>query len=106
MRTTTTRTTRGSLAVVAAAMVTALVAWAVIRLLGVDLVVEAGSGTAEAGAVDVLLASLVAGLAAWGVYALLAHGAGADGGRPSAASGSPSRSSGRATWPTASRPSP
>jgi hypothetical protein len=73
MRTTTTRTTRGSLAVVAAGMATALVAWAVIRLLGVDLTVEAGSGTAQVDAVDVLLASLVAGLAAWGVYALLAH---------------------------------
>jgi uncharacterized protein DUF6069 len=73
MRTTTTRTTRGSLAVVAAGMATALVAWAVIQLLGIDLTVEAGSGTAQVGAVDVLLASLVAGLAAWGVYTLLAH---------------------------------
>jgi hypothetical protein len=54
-------------------MATALVAWAVIRLLGIDLTVEAGSGTAQVGAVDVLLASLVAGLVAWGVFALLAH---------------------------------
>ena len=73
MRTTATRTTRSSLAVVAAGMATALVVWAVIRLLGVDLTVEAGSGTAQVGAVDVLLASLVAGVAAWGVYALLAQ---------------------------------
>ena len=73
MRTTATRTTRSSLAVVAAGMATALVAWAVIRLLGIDLTVEAGSGTTQVGAVDVLLASLVAGLVAWGVFALLAH---------------------------------
>jgi hypothetical protein len=68
-----TRTTPGSLAVVAAGMATALVAWAVIRLLGIDLTVEAGSGTTQVDAVDVLLASLVAGLAAWGVFTLLAH---------------------------------
>jgi hypothetical protein len=66
-------TIRGSLAVVAAAMVTALVVWAVIRLLGVELTLKAGSGTSQVGAVDVLLASLVAGLAAWAVYALLAR---------------------------------
>jgi hypothetical protein len=66
-------TTRSSLAVVAAGMATALVVWAVIRLLGVDLTVEAGSGTTQVDAVDVLLASLVAGLAAWGVHALLAR---------------------------------
>jgi hypothetical protein len=66
-------TTRSSLAVVAAAMVTAPVVWAVIRLLGVELTLKAGSGTSQVGAVDVLLASLVAGLAAWGVYALLAR---------------------------------
>jgi Family of unknown function (DUF6069) len=66
-------TTRGGLAVVAAGMATALVAWAVIRLLGVELTVKAGSGTSQVGAVDVLLASLAAGLAAWGVYALLAR---------------------------------
>ena len=66
-------TTRSALAVVAAGMAAALVVWAVIRLLGVDLTVEAGSGTTQVGAVDVLLASLAAGLAAWGVSALLAR---------------------------------
>jgi len=66
-------TTRSSLAVVAAGMATALIVWAVIRLLSVDLTVEAGSGATQVDAVDVLLASLVAGLAAWGVFALLAH---------------------------------
>jgi FtsH-binding integral membrane protein len=66
-------TTRSGLAVVAAGMATALVAWAVIRLLGVDLTLKADAGMSQVGAVDVLLASLVAGLAAWGVHALLAH---------------------------------
>ena len=67
-------TTRSGLAVVAAGMATALVAWAVIRLLGVDLTLKADAGMSQVGAaVDVLLASLVAGLAAWGVHALLAR---------------------------------
>ena len=68
-------TTRGSLAVVAAAVAAALVAWAVIRLAGVELTLKDGASSAgsRVDAVDVLLTSLVAGLAAWGVYALLAH---------------------------------
>ena len=66
-------TTRSGLAVVAAGVATALVAWAVIRLLGVDLTLKEGAAMSQVGAVDVLLASLVAGLAAWGVYALLAR---------------------------------
>jgi Family of unknown function (DUF6069) len=66
-------TTRNSLAVVAAGMATALVGWAVIRLLGVDLTLKDGAGTSQVGAVDALLASLVAGLAAWAVYGLLAR---------------------------------
>jgi hypothetical protein len=64
-------TTRNSLAVVAAGMAAGLVVWAVVRLLGVDLTVESGSGTTQVGVVDVLLATLAAGLAAWGVFALL-----------------------------------
>jgi hypothetical protein len=60
-------------AVVAAAMVTALVVWAVIRLLGITLTVRIGSGSSRVGAVDVLLATLVAGLAAWGVHTVLAR---------------------------------
>jgi Family of unknown function (DUF6069) len=68
-------TTRGSLAVVAAAVAAALVVWAVIRLAGVELTLKDGASSAgsRVDAVDVLLTSLVAGLAAWGVYALLAH---------------------------------
>jgi FtsH-binding integral membrane protein len=64
-------TTRNSLAVVAAGMAAGLVVWAVVRLLGVELTVESGSGTTLVDVVDVLLATLVAGLAAWGVFALL-----------------------------------
>jgi FtsH-binding integral membrane protein len=64
-------TTRNSLAVVAAGMAAGLVVWAVVRLLGVDLTVESGSGTTQVGVVDVLLTTLVAGLVAWGVFALL-----------------------------------
>ena len=64
-------TTRNSLAVVAAGMAAGLVVWAVVRLLGVDLTVESGSGTTQVDVVDVLLTSLVVGLAAWGVFALL-----------------------------------
>ena len=67
-------------------MVAGLVVWAVVRLLGVELTVESGSGTAQVDAVDVLVATLVAGLAAWGVFALLLRrGAGPAGGRSSAA---------------------
>jgi threonine/homoserine efflux transporter RhtA len=99
-----TTSTRSGLAVVAAGMVTALVVWAVIRLFGVQLTLKAGSGMSQVDAVDVLLASLVAGLAAWGVYALLARWRRTRCGRSSAAPRSPSPSSGRATWPTASPP--
>jgi FtsH-binding integral membrane protein len=68
-------TTRSSLAVVATAIAAALVAWAVIRLVGVDLTLKNGASQvgSQVGPVDVLLASLAAGLAAWGVYALLAR---------------------------------
>jgi Family of unknown function (DUF6069) len=64
-------TTRNSLSVVAAGMAAGLVVWAVVRLLGVDLTVESGSGTTQVDVVDVLVTTLVAGLAAWGVFALL-----------------------------------
>ena len=64
-------TTRNSLAVVAAGMAAGLVVWAVVRLLGVELTVESGAGTAQVDVVDVLLTTLVVGLAAWGVFALL-----------------------------------
>jgi hypothetical protein len=64
-------TTRNSLAVVAAGMAAGLAVWAVVRLAGVDLTVESGSGTTQVDVVDVLLATLVAGLAGWGAFALL-----------------------------------
>ena len=56
-------TTRNSLALVAAGMAAGLVVWAVVRLLGVDLTVESGSGTTQVDVVDVLLTTLVVGLA-------------------------------------------
>jgi cytochrome bd-type quinol oxidase subunit 2 len=65
-------TIRSSLAVVVAAGAAALAAWAVIRLVGIDLTLKDSVGS-QVGAVDVLAASLAAGLAAWGVFALLAH---------------------------------
>jgi hypothetical protein len=57
-------TTRSSLAVVAAGVAAALVGWAVVRLLGVDLTLKEGAAMSQVGPVDVLLGSLVAGLAA------------------------------------------
>jgi hypothetical protein len=101
-------TTRSSLAVVATAVVAALVAWAVIRLVGVDLTLKNGASQvgSQVGPVDVLLTSLAAGLAAWGVYALLAHWRRARWWPFIAAPRWPSPSPGRATWPMASRPSP
>lgn len=70
-RNTMQATTRNSLAVVAAGVAAGLVVWAVVRLLGVELTVESGSGTTQVDVVDVLLATLLAGLAAWGAFALL-----------------------------------
>ncbi len=59
--------------VVALAAIAALVIWAVVQLLGIDLTVRVGQGTSQVGAVDVLLATLFAGVAAWGVHWLLAR---------------------------------
>lgn len=64
-------TPRNSLAVVAAGVVAGLVVWAVVRLLGVDLTVESGSGTSQVTVADVLVTALMAGLLAWGVFTLL-----------------------------------
>jgi Family of unknown function (DUF6069) len=100
-------TTRNSLSVVAAGMAAGLVVWAVVRLLGVDLTVESGSGTTQVGVVDVLLTTLVAaGLAAWGVFALLLRRRRARWWPFVGSTALPSPCSGRATWPTASPPSP
>jgi Family of unknown function (DUF6069) len=50
-------------AIVVAAPAAALAAWALIRLIGVDLVLKSGRGTV--GPADVLTAALVAALAGW-----------------------------------------
>lgn len=47
----------------------ALAAWALLRLLGVDLTVSVGDGTV--GAADVVVAALVGALAGWTVVRLL-----------------------------------
>jgi hypothetical protein len=57
--------------VVAAGVVAGLVVWSVVRLLGVDLTVESGSGTSQVTVADVLVTALIAGLLAWGVFTLL-----------------------------------
>jgi Family of unknown function (DUF6069) len=63
-RNTMQATTRNNLAVVAAGMAAGLVVWAVVRLLGVELTVESGSGTAQVDVVDVLVATLADGISA------------------------------------------
>jgi len=57
------------LATVVAASVAALIAWAGIRVGGIDLVVKTGDGSV--GPVDVVVAALAAGLAGWFVVRLL-----------------------------------
>lgn len=61
--------TRRRLITVALAPTAALIAWAVVRLIGIDLVVSTGSGTV--GPVDVLVAALLGALGAWVVVRLL-----------------------------------
>jgi hypothetical protein len=58
---------------VAAALVVALVIWALARMLGVDLIVGKGSDANMVGAADVLVTVVLAGLAAWVVQRLLAR---------------------------------
>jgi Family of unknown function (DUF6069) len=99
-------TTRNSLAVVAAGMVAGLVVWAVVRLLAVEPTVESGSGTSQVSIADVLVTALIAGLLAWGVFALLLRRRRARWWPFIGSTASPSRCSGRATWPTAAPPSP
>jgi hypothetical protein len=60
---------RRSAGVVAIAAVVALVIWAAVRLLGIDLTIETGT----VGPVDVVVAAVVAGLAAWAVHQVLAR---------------------------------
>jgi molybdopterin biosynthesis enzyme len=57
------------LATVVAAPVAALIAWACIRLGGIDLVVTTGDGSV--GPADVVVAALAAALAGWFVVRLL-----------------------------------
>jgi hypothetical protein len=64
-----TTVTRRRIATVILAPVAALAAWAVVRLIGVDLVVSSGDGTV--GRVDVLTAALFGALAGWFVVQLL-----------------------------------
>jgi Family of unknown function (DUF6069) len=63
---------RQSAGVVAVAAAAALVVWAAVRLLGVDLAIETGT----VGPVDVVVAVLVAGVAAWAVHRVLSRRAG------------------------------
>jgi hypothetical protein len=61
--------TRRRIATVILAPAAALVAWAVVRLIGVDLVVSSGDGTVDP--IDVLVAALLGALAAWLVVRVL-----------------------------------
>jgi Family of unknown function (DUF6069) len=64
-----THRTRRRLGIVLLAPVAALVAWAVIRLAGIELVVSIGDGTV--GPADVVVAALVGALGGWFVVRLL-----------------------------------
>ena len=57
-------TTRRRIATVILAPAAALAAWALIRLIGIDLVVSTGSG--KVGPLDVVAAAVIAALAGWG----------------------------------------
>lgn len=63
------RTRRRRLGTVIAAPVAALTGWAVIRLLGVDLVVSSAGGKVRG--VDVIMAATLAALAAWAIVRAL-----------------------------------
>lgn len=60
-------------AVVASAVLTALVLWALLRLAGLDLEVGWGESPSQVGALDVLVATLLGGMGAWAVHGLLAR---------------------------------
>jgi hypothetical protein len=61
--------TRRRIATLVLAPTAALTAWAIVRLIGVDLVVSTGAGNVGAG--DVVVAATVASLLAWVVVRLL-----------------------------------
>jgi hypothetical protein len=61
--------TRRRIATVILTPAAALTAWAIVRLIGVDLVVSSGDGSVGAG--DVLVAALFGALAGWLVVGLL-----------------------------------
>jgi hypothetical protein len=62
-------TARRRIVTVILAPAAALVAWAIVRLIGVDLAVSSGDGTVGAG--DVFVAALLGALAGWLVVGLL-----------------------------------
>jgi hypothetical protein len=64
-----TQHTPHRIATVVLAPLAALLGWAVIRLLGIDLVVSAGTGTV--GPLDVVVAALAGALGGWFVVRLL-----------------------------------
>lgn len=98
---------RRSAGVIAVAAATGLVAWAVVRLLGVELTVGKAPDPNQVGPLEVLVATVLAGLAAWGSTGCWpAAREPPDGGRSSAAPPSPSRCSVPATLPTAPPLSP
>jgi hypothetical protein len=61
--------TRRRISTVVLAPIAALVAWAIIRRMGIDLVVSSGDGTV--GATDVVAAALLGALAGWVVVRLV-----------------------------------
>jgi Family of unknown function (DUF6069) len=64
-----THHTRRRIGTVVLSPAAALAAWALIRLMGIDLVVSVGDGTV--GPTDVFAAALLGALAGWGVVRLL-----------------------------------
>jgi hypothetical protein len=62
---------RNNALVVAAAVAVALLAWAVVRLAGIEHSADTGNGSHPVGAAGTIVAALVAGIAACAVHALL-----------------------------------
>jgi hypothetical protein len=62
---------RRAAATVGTAVAVALVGWAAVRLLGIELPVDKGAGPDTVQAADAAVAAVVAGLAAWAVSRLM-----------------------------------
>jgi Family of unknown function (DUF6069) len=60
-------------AIVGVAAAVALAAWAVARLLGVDLDLRVSGGLRQVGPADILVTTVIAGLAAWVASSVLAR---------------------------------